>query len=476
MNESSDKGAGTFIIQWIILLFSWTIPLILAECKIGKRTMKSIILSAIQVGGEKCLWIGCFIQFVPILIGFYYVAITGWTLYYFCHSLFFTLPTTLEESLFVWNDFHNSAVPAFMSIISIVMAALIAFKQWEDRIGIILVPFFLALTLLIWIGSFLLPHGTAGMKFMFTVEWSQLLSGESWMAALSQNVWDTGAGYGLFLVLSQKKTFNRIRSGVIPPLINNIVSLMISMAIFSIAFSHLKSMEGSEILDQMKSSGIYASGLSYIWTCILFSQLGPFVGRIVAIIFFALLTCCALCFLASIISLSVHALNDIWDKDRRVIAMLIVIIPTILISILPSLNINFLLNQDFVWGRGLVISGILYLGLILLTSTRPKFAWKPRVLWKIFKRYFFITEAFIIVVWWLIETPFTRKKDLWYHPFVARSLATCIFQFALLVVAALGVTALYCVRNSMPCLFVYNKLKNNNKEEVELEDIDSDAV
>ncbi|GIT58021.1 MAG: hypothetical protein Ct9H300mP18_14500 [Candidatus Neomarinimicrobiota bacterium] len=44
-----------------------------------------------------------------------------------------------------------------------------------------------------------LPGSIAGITYLFTPDWSQLRDPRIWLEALTQNAWDTGAGWGLFL-------------------------------------------------------------------------------------------------------------------------------------------------------------------------------------------------------------------------------------------------------------------------------------
>ena len=57
--------------------------------------------------------------------------------------------------------------------------------------------------LLILVGSairaFTLDGSENGLAFLFTPDWSTLASPKIWLEALTQNAWDTGAGWGLIL-------------------------------------------------------------------------------------------------------------------------------------------------------------------------------------------------------------------------------------------------------------------------------------
>jgi len=47
-----------------------------------------------------------------------------------------------------------------------------------------------------------------GTGYLFTPQWSQLAQPKIWMEALTQNAWDTGAGWGLFLTYAWLSSAN----------------------------------------------------------------------------------------------------------------------------------------------------------------------------------------------------------------------------------------------------------------------------
>ena len=51
--NGSDEGAGAFIIVWILFLFAWSIPLIIAEYAVGIHNRKGVIGSVIATAGNR---------------------------------------------------------------------------------------------------------------------------------------------------------------------------------------------------------------------------------------------------------------------------------------------------------------------------------------------------------------------------------------------------------------------------------------
>ena len=56
-----DTGAGAFLFAWLIFLFLWSVPLIIAEYAIGRKTRMGVIGSFVKIAGEKFAWMGAFV-------------------------------------------------------------------------------------------------------------------------------------------------------------------------------------------------------------------------------------------------------------------------------------------------------------------------------------------------------------------------------------------------------------------------------
>ena len=90
-----------------------------------------------------------------------------------------------------------------------------------------------------------------------------------WLEALTQNAWDTGAGWGLFLTYAIyiRKRYGLIKNAFTTAIGNNLVSLLAAIMVFSTVFSILGNEMGmakGEILEVMKTSGPAATGLTFI--------------------------------------------------------------------------------------------------------------------------------------------------------------------------------------------------------------------
>ena len=78
----ADNGGAVFLIPWAIFLFSWSIPLLMVEFGLGRRTGRGPIGAFATVFGARTAFLGFFVAMCSSLIMFYYAVVTGWCLRY----------------------------------------------------------------------------------------------------------------------------------------------------------------------------------------------------------------------------------------------------------------------------------------------------------------------------------------------------------------------------------------------------------
>ena len=100
------NGGAAFLIPWIIFLFLWSIPLLIAELTIGKHTRYGPIGAFGKLIGKKYTWMGGFVGFCSMAIMFYYSVVTGWCIKYFLAAITGKLINVDTQSF--WRIFSSS--------------------------------------------------------------------------------------------------------------------------------------------------------------------------------------------------------------------------------------------------------------------------------------------------------------------------------------------------------------------------------
>ncbi len=86
--NGSDEGGGAFILIWLLFLFLWSVPLIIAEYAVGINTRKGVIGAVMATAGKKFAWIGSFMTFVATAITFFLFCNCGMVFILFCAHTF----------------------------------------------------------------------------------------------------------------------------------------------------------------------------------------------------------------------------------------------------------------------------------------------------------------------------------------------------------------------------------------------------
>ena len=104
---AASNGGGTFLIPWVAFLFLWSVPLIMAEFAIGKKTRQGTVGSFAQMMGNRFAWMGGYIGVVAVGIMFYYSVVAGWCIRYFLLAASGQLLSVSDHSA-AWESFSGS--------------------------------------------------------------------------------------------------------------------------------------------------------------------------------------------------------------------------------------------------------------------------------------------------------------------------------------------------------------------------------
>ncbi|MYK87832.1 MAG: sodium-dependent transporter, partial [Acidobacteria bacterium] len=79
---AAENGGGAFLIPWLLFLFAWSIPLLIAEFGLGRGARRGPIGAFAKLTGGRTAWMGGFVAVTSVMIMFYYSVVTGWMLKY----------------------------------------------------------------------------------------------------------------------------------------------------------------------------------------------------------------------------------------------------------------------------------------------------------------------------------------------------------------------------------------------------------
>jgi NSS family neurotransmitter:Na+ symporter len=445
----AQNGGAPFFVPWFLFLFLWSIPLLVVEFGMGKKTRMGTI-GAFGSMRRSHTWMGGFVGFCTLGITFYYCVVTGWCLRYALVSLIDLVSPGGAipggglwgaQTTDYWNAFIDSRwQPVLFHLIAILFGAWIIRRGVVggiERANRIMIPMLFVLLVIAAARAVTLPGATAGLDFLFGLEWSKLLNYRIWLEGLSQSAWSTGAGWGLILTYAvyMRTDDDIVANSFLAGLGNNSASLLAALAIIPTVFAVLPL---DQALGVVSETGPASTGLSFIWIPRLFERIAG--GRIFLSIFFIALSLAALSSLISMIELGTMITMDFGMTRRR--GILLVAAGCFLLGLPSALSPTFFQNQDWVWGIGLLLSGLLYAVTVIRYGAER---FRREMIDSIdndirLGRAFNVVITFVIpieflamIVWWFAQAISVYDPRLWWNPFRTFSVGTCIFQWGILI-------------------------------------------
>ena len=164
------NGGAAFLIPWFIFLFSWSLPLLIAEFAIGRGARRGVVGAFADLIGRRYAWMGGFIAVTSVMILFYYSVVTGWTLKYVLASLGGQLDGPGTEQY--WVDYSASVwQPLGFHVVSVLIGAAIISRgvvAGIERANKVLIPLLLGLLIVAVVRSVTLPAPGADSGFCST--------------------------------------------------------------------------------------------------------------------------------------------------------------------------------------------------------------------------------------------------------------------------------------------------------------------
>lgn len=434
------NGGGSFIIAWTIAMLIYAVPLLMSEMVIGKKTRLGTIGAFRDFVGKKHTWMGIWVCAVCLMLMSYYSVVMGYCLKYFLHSFHgFQANMTTEMTTNIWNNFvANSWEVILLNLVCVAVGCYVVYKGVTAGIEKwckVLIPALFALLVIIAIYAISRPGSSQGLQFLFGIDTSYLGKSTTWLNAFTQAAWSTGAGWGFIVTYSVyvKKDEDIPNNCLIMGLGDNLGALVAALAVLPAIFALSPSLAEAQAA---VSAGNY--GMTFIYIYQLFSTMPG--GRIISIAFFFCMTAAALTSLFSMIEVGVRNLMDMGMNRHK--ATLTTCGVGFVIGCFSAWSLSNLNNQDWVWGLGLMVSGLVFAIAMLkygVEKARQEDINAEGADFHVGKAYYnvCIRLAPVIVIvmlgWWAIQAISWDPKNWWY-PFASENLGTVIFQFAIALV------------------------------------------
>jgi NSS family neurotransmitter:Na+ symporter len=433
---AASNGGGSFLVAWVVFLLAWSVPLLILEFGMGKGTRRGVIGAFVETLGPGFAWMGAWIAFVATAIMFYYSVVMGWTIRFFVGTLTGEVPGATPSAF--WDGFHSTPGAVLTHAVAMGMGVFVVSRgvRGIETAAKVLIPSLVILVVVLTIRAVTLPGAVDGLAFLFTPNLAQLADYNVWLQALTQNAWDTGAGWGLVLTYAiyMRQNEDTALNAFIIGFGNNAMSLLAGIMVLCTVFSVMPEAQAQIV-------GAGNEGLTFIWVPQLFQQIPG--GRFFQALFFLALVFAAWTSLVSMIELASRILIDLGLTRGRAIA--VVGVAGLLFGIPSALEIGIFQNQDWVWGVALMLSGFFFAFAVLrygVTTWRETFInhtgsdirigawwdWSIRLV---------ALEAIVLTVWWLWSARGADFAATWtlFSPF---NIGSVLIQFAIVLVVLLA--------------------------------------
>ena len=321
---AAKDGGGNFLVIYLVLALTFGFTLLISEVAIGRKTRQSP-LTAYGVMHKKSSWIGGLACLVPFLIMPYYCVIGGWVLKYFIVFLTGQGEAATEDSFFT-GFITDKGQPVIFTLIFMVGCAVVVFIGVEkgiEKFSKILMPILLVLVIAIAIYSLTLSRtdeagntitGMDGLKVYVVPDLDKLTVGSFFttlMDALGQLFYSISVAMGIMIAYGSyvPNETNMVKSVNQIEIFDTVVAFLAGVMIIPAVYVF-------QGVDGMKAG----PSLMFVALPKVFAEMGA-IGRIVGILFFAMVLFAAMTSAISILEAIVSSFIDSfgWKRSKATI-------------------------------------------------------------------------------------------------------------------------------------------------------------
>ena len=271
-----QNGGAAFILVYIVACALLAIPVFLSECVIGRRGGNSTFGAMRKLApGSNYRWAGMITVITPLLLLSFYSVVGGWSVDYLlkaCTLRFTQDSTGLFESLLssTWEPIFMHT--AFMVGTAIVI--LLGVKKGIERFTKVTMPLLFILIIIIVVFGLTLPGAGKGVEYLVKPDFSKITPSVI-TSAMGQAFFSMSLGVGTILTYASY--------------VSKEENLMVSAggtAVFDLLFALLA---GFAVMPAVFAAGIQPGqgpGLLFDTLPFIFSEMTPWVGAVISILFF----------------------------------------------------------------------------------------------------------------------------------------------------------------------------------------------
>ena len=322
---TGQNGGAAFILVYIACVLILGLPCMLNEFIIGRRAQSNTARAYARLAnGTPWRLIGLFGVFTGFMITGYYVVVSGWCLQYIYASAAGHLTGDADYVKTYFDTFSSHPwKPVVWMLVFMLMCHFIISRGVEKGIekgSKMMMPLLFILLVVIAVASCLLPGAGKGISFLFNPDFSKVDSNVL-LGGLGQAFYSLSVGMGCLCTYASyfKKDTHLTKSAVQIVSIDSLIAILAGLMIFPAFFAIYPN--ATELMSNPDLASQYCGpGLVFITLPSVFQQAFggvPFLGEVVALLFYALLSLAALTSLMSLHEVSTAFFYEELKISRR---------------------------------------------------------------------------------------------------------------------------------------------------------------
>jgi NSS family neurotransmitter:Na+ symporter len=342
---TGQNGGAAFILIYMACVLILGIPCMLNEFIIGRRAQANTARAYAKLAnGTPWRLIGLFGVFTGFMITGYYVVVSGWCLQYIYASAAGHLTGDANYVKTYFDTFASHPwKPIVWMLLFMLMCHFIISRGVEKGIekgSKMMMPLLFILLVVIAIASCLLPGAGKGISFLFNPDFSKVDSNVL-LGGLGQAFYSLSVGMGCLCTYASyfKKDTHLTKSAFQIVSIDTLIAILAGLMIFPAFFAIYP--DAPELMTNPDLASQYCGpGLVFITLPSVFQQAFsgiPFLGEVVALLFYALLSLAALTSLMSLHEVSTAFFYEELKISRRKGALIVTVLCA-LIGVFCSLS------------------------------------------------------------------------------------------------------------------------------------------
>ena len=329
---TGENGGAAFILIYSGCVLLLGIPCMVSEFIIGRHGAANTARAYTKLNGGRHSIIGFIGVLTAFLITGYYAVVSGWCLQYVYAAVAGQLNGDVNYVETYFNNFSSAPLlPVLWTVVILLLTHIIIIKgvrQGIERASKMLMPTLFILLLVLVVCSCMLPGAVKGIEFLLMPRFGDINRGV-FLSALGQSFYSLSIGMGCICTYASyfSRHTNLLGSAVQISLVDTLVAILAGLLIFPAAFSVGVNPGSGPSLVFITLPNVFSQAFASL----------PWLGVLVSIMFYVLLTLAALTSLISLHEVSTAFFFEELHISRRSGA-LIVTVSTCIIGTFCSLS------------------------------------------------------------------------------------------------------------------------------------------